>query len=506
MFLHRHNRQHPAASKGFWLFASLRIGHISDRFVFPAFLLFAMIGITMTSMTASARDSQAGATAKSRVHQFRLDNGLEVIVIPDHRAPVVTHMVWYRVGAADEPRGKSGIAHFLEHLMFKGTDRIKSGEFSKIIARNGGQDNAFTSQDATVYHQRVARDRLPLVMEMEADRMRNLKLSKKDVQTERDVILEERRSRVDNDPSSILSEQMMATLYSSHPYGTPVIGWEHEMAGLTRQDALKFYKHFYAPNNAILIVAGDVTPKEVEKLARRIYGPVLREKGTGMRSRVKEPPQAAARRVILRDERAGKATFNRIYHAPSYATAKPGEAEAIDLMMKILAGGATSRLYNKLVVDEKIASSIGGWYSGSGRDYGRIGLYAIAAGKHSLEEVEKAINTVLKDFVENGATPKELERAKNSYIAEYVYGVDSQVAMARRYGWALVVGQKVKDVEEWPQRLEKVTLKDIARVAKKYLNEKTSVTGLLLPAAKPVRGNIPAAGQEKRRGREKQSG
>ena len=454
----------------------------------------------MTSMTSVANAVQSKKMDSSRVHQFKLANGLDVLVIPDHRAPVVTHMVWYRVGAADEPSGTSGIAHFLEHLMFKGTNKIPSGEFSKIIARNGGQDNAFTSQDATVYHQRVAKDRLRIVMEMEADRMRNLKLTEKDVLTERDVILEERRSRVDNDPASILSEQMMSTLYSSHPYGTPVIGWEHEMAQLSRKDALSFYKRFYAPNNAILIVAGDVTPTHVKTLAREIYGSIRKENSVGMRARVTEPGSAAPRRVVLRDKRVGKATFNRLYHAPSYKMAEEGEAEALDLMMKILAGGSTSRLYNRLVVDQKIASSVGGWYSGSGRDYGRIGLYAIATGKNSLEDVETALDKVLAEFVAKGATAKELKRSKNAYIAEYVYGVDSQSTLARRYGWALVVGSSVKDVEEWPKRLEKVTLKDISRVAKKYLVEKASVTGLLLQKKKASQAITNAAKKNGKKG------
>ena len=438
----------------------------------------------MTSLTKTARAEATTQKATSRVHQFTLDNGLDVLVIPDHRAPVVTHMVWYRTGAADEPPGSSGVAHFLEHLMFKGTDKIKSGEFSKIIARNGGQDNAFTTQDATVYHQRVARDRLPLVMEMEADRMRNLRLTEKDVLTERDVILEERRSRTDNNPSSMLSEQMMAALYLSHPYGTPVIGWEHEMKALTRKKALDFYRHFYAPNNAILIIAGDVTAAEVKKLATKIYGPVKREENVVLQPRPKEPPAVAERRVILKDERAGKATFNRLYNVPSYATAAKGEAEALDLMMKILAGGSTSRLYNRLVVDEKIASSVGGWYSGSGRDYGRLGFYAIAAGKNTLEKVEQQLDNILDDFVKNGVTKKELERAKSAYIAEYVYGVDSQAELARRYGWALVVGQTVRDVEEWPKRLEKVTIAEVNAAARKYLRKSASVTGLLYPKKK----------------------
>ena len=459
---------------------------ILSRLFFIIALTLAIPGayMTATSVIADPAKSDDAAYVSERVSQFTLDNGLQVVVIPDHRAPVVTHMVWYRVGAADEPHGASGIAHFLEHLMFKGTNKIAAGEFSKIIARNGGQDNAFTGQDATVYHQRVAKDRLRLVMEMEADRMRNLKLENKDVLTERKVILEERRSRVDNDPSSILSEQMMAALYLSHPYGTPIIGWEHEMQALTRKDALAFYKRFYAPNNAILIVAGDVTPEQVKKLATEIYGPVKREDSVGMKSRPMEPPAAAPRSVKLIDERVGEATFNRIYGAPSYKTAAAGEAEAIDLMIKILAGGSTSRLYNRLAVDDKVCTSVSGWYSSSGRDYGRLGFYAVAANKRSLDEIRVEIDKVITDFIENGATEKELQRAKNAYIADFVYGVDSQVQMARRYGWALVVGQSVRDVEEWPQRLEKVSLADIQRVAKKYLVAKNSVSGLLLPAPK----------------------
>ncbi len=207
------------------------------------------------------------AHAEPRATEFKLSNGMDVVVIPDHRAPVVTHMVWYKVGAADEPKGVSGIAHFLEHLMFKSTDKIPMGEFSKIISRLGGQDNAFTGQDVTSYHQRIAKEQLGTVMDMEADRMAHLRLTPDEVSTERQVIIEERRSRIDNNPTALLDEQMNAALYLSHPYGIPVIGWEHEMAKLSREDALRFYHRYYAPNNAILVVAGDVTPEEVKRLA-----------------------------------------------------------------------------------------------------------------------------------------------------------------------------------------------------------------------------------------------
>src|SRR5262245_32466436 len=257
---------------------------------------FVLACASLASVAVAAAVGEAYAS--ERVSEFKLANGLTVVVIPDHRAPVVTQMVWYKVGAADEPPGSSGIAHFLEHLMFKGTDKIPTGQFSKIVAKNGGEDNAFTNHDVTAYFQRVAKDRLPLVMRMEADRMENLRLSEEDVKTERDVILEERRSRVDNDPGSILQEQMMAALYANHPYGIPIIGWEHEIAALNRDDALSYYRRFYAPNNAILVVAGDVEPDEVQKLAEETYGKLAPNPAlNGNRHRPQEPEHFAPVRV-----------------------------------------------------------------------------------------------------------------------------------------------------------------------------------------------------------------
>ena len=424
----------------------------------------------------------AHAAEQQRASSFKLDNGLEIVVVPDHRAPVVTHMIWYRVGAADEPPGTSGIAHFLEHLMFKGTEKVAPGDFSKIVARNGGQDNAFTTQDTTAYFQRVSKDRLPLVMEMEADRMSNLRLAEKDVLTERDVILEERRMRVDSNPSSIFSEQMMAALYLAHPYRIPVIGWEHEMRKLSREDALHHYKRYYAPNNAILIVAGDVEPAEVKALAEKTYGKQKpNSELNGARRRPQEPPQITARRLEYRDPRAGKPMMQRDYFAPSYATAEPGEAEALDLLMKVVGSGATSRIYKKLVVEDKIASNAGGYYSGAGLDSSRIAFYAVAADGQSLATCEAAIDAVIADAIENGITEAELTRAKKVYLAEYIQETDSQSALARRYGWALTTGQTITDVEAWPTRIAKVTATDIKRVAAKHLDIRHSVTGQLLP-------------------------
>jgi zinc protease len=432
------------------------------------------------------------AQSRTRATEFKLANGMQTVVIPDPRAPVVTHMVWYRVGAADEPRGVSGIAHFLEHLMFKATDKIASGEFSKIVSRLGGQDNAFTSQDATAYFQRVAKDRLAQVMQMEADRMVNLKLTEQEVGTERDVILEERRSRVENNPQAILDEQMNATLYYSHPYGIPVIGWMHEMARLSRADALTFYKRHYAPNNAILVVSGDVTADEVKRLAEGTFGKIPANPAVEARTRAQDPEYISARRVELKDPRAGKASVQRYYVAPSYRTAKPGEAEALDLLMKIVGSGSTSRLYQRLVVEEKVASSGGGWYSGSGMDSGKIAVYAVPADGVTLDKAEAAIDAVLDDVRRNGVTEAELARAKKSYIAEYVYESDNQATLARRYGWALVVGRTIQDLEAWPERISAVTLDAVKAAAAAYLDMRRSTTGTLLPVAADGGGGPPA--------------
>ncbi len=427
----------------------------------------------------------AAAAPDLKPETYTLGNGLQIVVIPDHRAAVATHMVWYRVGAADEPLGKSGIAHFLEHLMFRGTEKVAPGEFSKIVARNGGEDNAFTTQDYTAYFQRVAVDRLPLVMELEADRMRNLKLTPEIVATERKVILEERRSRIDNDPASLLYEQLQAALYMSHPYGIPTIGWEKEMEGLTREDALSFYKTYYAPNNAILVVAGDVTGAQILALAKRYYGPVEPTEPMPARLRPDIPPQRAARRVDFTDARVEMPALSRYYLAPSYATAAPGEAEAIELMVEILGGSATSRLYRTLVVDKALAASAGVWYSGSALNDTTIGVFARPREGVALETLEAALDDVIANFIAKGATKEELTRAKTGMVADATYARDSQQAMARIFGESLSTGETVADVVAWPDRIEATKKKAVEDAARRYLVPERSVTGLLEPAAGP---------------------
>jgi zinc protease len=457
------------------MYRKVQLMPLSRRSIHAAFcLVILMLAESMTALSAQAAP---------RVSEFRLSNGMDVVVIPDRRAPVVTHMVWYRVGAADEPRGVSGIAHFLEHLMFKSTDKIPVGEFSKIVARLGGQDNAFTTHDATAYFQRVARERLRTVMEMEADRMVNLKLDEKEVLTERDVILEERRSRIENSPAAILDEQMSAALFQNHPYGIPIIGWMHEMAKLSRSDALSFYKQYYAPNNAILVVSGDVEPDEIRTMAEQIFGPIKANPALLKRQRVQEPQHRAPRRVELKDPRAGRTTVSRAYLAPSYNTSEPGEAEALDLLMKIVAGGATSRLYQKLVVEQKVASSAGGYYSGSGLDYGKIMLSAAVADGATIEQVEKGFEAVLGEVMRDGVTAEELDRAKKAYIAEFIYETDNQMTLARRYGWGMASGRTIAQIDAWPSDISKVTLDQLKAAANKHFVLARSVTGTLIPVA-----------------------
>jgi zinc protease len=427
------------------------------------------------------------ASCEPRATQFMLSNGMHVVVIPDHRAPVVTHMVLYKVGAADGPKGASGVAHFLEHLMFKSTDNIPDGEFAKIILQLGGQLNAFTSQDVTAYFERIAKDHLRTMMEMEADRMVNLRLTDDEVATERQVIIEERRSRIDNNPATCLKEQMAAALYISHPYRVPVIGWAHEMAKLSRQDAMSFYKRHYAANNAILAVSGDVTPDEVKRLAEETYGTIPANPHVDARARPQEPPHFAGRRLTLGDARVASASFHRYYFVPSYVTAKPGEAEALQLLMAILGDGSTGRLYRKLVIEDAVAAGAGGGYSGSGLDSGTISLQAVAS-RGDLDGVESAVDQVLKEVREDGVRQLELERAKKALRAAYIYQSDEQEKLVRRYGLALAIGRSVEQVDGWPAAIGKVTADDIKNAANTYLDARRSVTGWLIPGQEDRKG------------------
>ncbi|NDV86073.1 insulinase family protein [Aurantimonas aggregata] len=438
---------------------------------------------TTAPQPAAAAESTEAKQDAAEVSSFTLENGLQVVVLPDHRAPIVTQMVYYRVGAADEAPGESGIAHYLEHLMFKGTTSHPEGEFSGAVADLGGQENAFTSSDYTGYYQQVPAEALEMVMEFEADRMANLVLSEEAVLPERDVILEERRMRVDNDPSSQLQEIVQATMFQNSPYGTPVIGWRSEIEQLTRDDAIAFYDKYYTPNNAILLVAGDVTEAEVRRLAEKTYGKVERRAEPGERFRAAEPEPLAERTVTLADPRVTQPSVQTLYLVPSDTTAEGGEAEALDILSDILGGGTTSRLYRSLVVDKGIAAQTGAYYGGTALKEGQFAVYGTPRGEANIDEVESAIEAEITDIVENGVDQEELEQAKNRVRKNLIYLRDSQTAMARRYAAALSTGRTIADVEAWPDRIEAVTVDQVNAVARKYLQPKRSVTGYLLPEA-----------------------
>ncbi len=434
--------------------------------------IFASLAVTLSATTALAKVFDPEV--------FTLDNGLQVVVVTNRRAPIVTHMIWYKVGAADERGGESGQAHFLEHLMFKGTEKLGPGAFSKIIAENGGQENAFTSNDYTGYYQSVARDRLEIVMEHEADRMTGLKLTDEVVLPEREVVREERRSRVDNEPSAQLREVVMASLYLNHPYRIPVIGWDHEISALTTENALAFYRRWYAPNNAVLIVAGDVTAEEVRPLAEKYYG-VIPARPVPERLRPAEPPQRAARRVVLKSPRVTQPSLTIRYLAPSYRTAEGNDAYALEVLSEILGGGTSSRLYRSLVVEEGLAASAGAWYSADNYDLGAFGFFGSPRPGHELEEVEAALRGAIERLFADGVSDEEVASAKKRLAAQAVFARDPLSAGPRVIGQALTSGRSIEEVEAWPDRILSVTAEEIMLAARKVLNQNQSVTGLLLP-------------------------
>lgn len=415
------------------------------------------------------------------VTDFRLDNGLEVVVIEDRRAPVVVHMLWYRVGAADEPPGKSGIAHYLEHLMFKGTSNLAPGEFSATVEAQGGRDNAFTSWDYTGYFQRVAADRLDLMMRMEADRMRGLLMSEEDAVTERAVIIEERAQRTDSDPGALFGEQRRAALYLNHPYAIPIIGWRHEMEGLTREDALEFYRRFYAPNNAILIVAGDVSPDEVRALAETHYGPIAPTPDLPPRVRPQEPPQLAERRLTMADPRVAQPYLVRTYLAPERDPGAQEQAAALTYLAELLGGsGTTSVLVRKLQFEQQKAVFASAGYSGTSLDDSSFSLVVVPVPGVSLAEAEAAMDAVLQDFLRDGIDPEAFERLRTQLRASEIYARDNTQGLARRYGEALTSGLTVADVQAWPQILQSVTPEDVMAAARDVLDRRRAVTGWLV--------------------------
>ena len=436
-----------------------------------------LLALFLFTSAASAQTSPTSDPPTS----FTLDNGLQVVVIQDHRTPVVTQMIWYKVGSADETPGKSGLAHFLEHLMFKGTAKHPAGEFSQTVLRVGGNENAFTSYDYTGFFQRVPREQLPRMMEFEADRMTGLILKDENVLPERDVVLEEYNMRVANNPDARLNEQIMAALYLNHPYGRPVIGWHHEIEKLTREEALAFYRRFYAPNNAILVIAGDVEPKEVRSLTEQTFGKVAAQPSIpARRIRPQEPEPTAPRTVTLSDPQVEQPIVKRYYLVPSASTAAPGESAALDVLAQLMGGGSNSYLYRALVVDRPLAVDASAAYQGTSLDESQFSIAASPKPGVEFAQVEQVIDDVIAKIAETPAASEDLERVKTQLIAEAIYAQDNQATMARWYGGALTAGLSIEDIRGWPDRIRAVTAEQVRLAAKQWIDKKRSVTGYLI--------------------------
>ncbi|TYO64161.1 insulinase family protein [Bradyrhizobium hipponense] len=447
--------------------------------------LFVAALVCTTSLSSSGLRAQTTVTSE-RPASFTLDNGLQVVVIPDHRTPVVTQMIWYKLGSADETPGKSGLAHFLEHLMFKGTEKHPVGEFSQTVLRVGGNENASTSVDYTNYYQRVPREQLGVMMEFEADRMTGLILKDENVLPERDVVLEEYNMRVANSPDARLTEQIMAALYLNHPYGRPVIGWHQEIEKLDREDALAFYKRFYAPNNAILVVAGDVDVNDIRPLVEKNFGPIPAQHAIPeKRIRPQEPMPAAPRTVTLSDPRVEQPGLRRYYLVPAAATAATGESPALDVLAQLMGGGANSYLYRALVTDRGLAISADAGYDGTALDPSQFSILVTPKPGVEFAPIEEAIDKVIADLAQNTARAEDLERVKTQLIAEAIYAQDNQAALARWYGGALTTGLSIDDIRSWPDRIRAVTAEQVRDAAAKWLDKKRSVTGYLIKDTAP---------------------
>lgn len=436
------------------------------------------IALLVAGLWLSIASAWAGEPVK--VETFELENGLKVVVIPNHRVPAVSHMLWLRIGSADEERGQSGLAHYLEHMMFKGTERLKVGEYSQIAAKHGGDHNAFTSYDYTGYYVNIAKEHLPLVMNLEADRLVNLKVDDAEFLKEREVIIEERSMRTDNQPAALLREQMMAALFLNHPYQIPVIGWRHEMQALTREQVFAMYHRFYHPNNGVLVVAGDITAEELKPLAEKYYGQL--PKGEKLeRNWTKEPKHVAERRLVLRDDKVMQPDFRRYYLAPSFVDGKTEKAIPLTLLAQVLGGSRTSRLHQELVVKRKIATQAGAYYNGLDRGPSIFSIFVTPAEFEELATVEAAVDEVLKQIQQEGISEEELSRAKTLEKANVIYARDGLQSLAYIIGQLYMVGLDEHFFNAWPEKIEATTAVELKNAARAVLVPERSVTGWLLP-------------------------
>ena len=437
------------------------------KFLCWVFLLFLPIFVV--------EGAELGIVAKEKV----LKNGLKVIVVEDHSTPTATFQIWYRVGSRNEYFGKTGISHLLEHMMFKGTEKYGPGEFSKIVARNGGQENAFTSRDYTAYFENWAADRIELSMELEADRMVNLKLDPEEFEREKHVVMEERRLRTEDDPTSLLVEEVYAAAFKAHPYHWPVIGWMKDIENITLEDLRKYYKTFYAPNNAIIVVVGDVNAEKVFSLVDKYFGAIPPSRNIPEVECV-EPPQTGERKVWVKSTEAKLPFIFGGFHVPNINS---GEEYALKVLSVILGSGRSSRLYKRLVFEEKKTIYAGAHYSFKTKDPSLFYFYAALQTGVSFEDVEKSIWDEIEKIKREGPTKEELEKAKNQIEADFIYGLDSNFYRAMTIGTLEAIGVSYKYINSYVENIRKVTREDVIRVAKKYLVKDNLTIGYLVPVS-----------------------
>lgn len=419
--------------------------------------------------------AMAGAQLMDRVFETTLSNGLKVLLLEEPKAPVVTVQIWYKVGSRNEVPGRTGLSHLFEHMMFKGTERYGPKQFSRIVQRNGGRDNAFTSSDYTTYFENFAADKVELALELEADRMQNLLLDPKEVLSERDVVMEERRLRTEDDPVSALGEEVEAAAFKVHPYGHPVIGWASDLAGLTREDLLEYYKTYYVPNNAVLVIVGDFKKEALLPKIEASFGRI--PPGSPPPAiRAKEPPQQGERRLFLKKE-AELPFLYMAYHVPNLTHP---DSSALDVLETILSAGRSSRIYRSLVYERQIALLAGGSYLRVSRDPNLFYFYASVMPGKSIEEVEKALSEEIEKLKQEPVSDRELQKAKNQVEASFLMGQDSIFALAMSLGRHETMGDW-RFWEDYLPGIRKVTKEDIMQVAKTYLHEDNRTVGILVP-------------------------
>lgn len=414
------------------------------------------------------------------VYEYRLENGMKVVVKPDHRAPVVISQIWYRVGSADEHSGITGISHVLEHMMFKGTQRYPAGRFSSIIAEHGGRENAFTSLDYTGYYQMLEKDRMEVSFELEADRMHNLTLPADAFKKELEVVKEERRLRTDDNPQALSYEQLFATAFNNSPYRNPVIGWMGDLGNLKVEDLQRWYSSWYAPNNATLVVVGDVDPSEILRLAKKHYGPIPARELPAENLR-KEPPQRGVRRAKV------KAPAELPYVVLGFKTPVLGQSDnqwevyALEVLSGVLDGGRSARLSKHLVRERELAASAGAQYSLYGRYPGLFTVDGIPAQGYTLAELEQALNNEIDTLRDELVSEDELRRVKAQVVAAEIFARDSVSRQASLIGSVESIGLGWKVLDEYTPRIQAVTAEQLREVARKYLVEDRKTVVVLEP-------------------------